>query len=1321
MQSAMNIPRTYTYFSFVFMLPWLWVMVHAPEHHPSGQHPAMTPLDEPVQVGIPGQFTGTFAYLNAATNGPLDINNNGVPDIYPPCSCRSYPEYATGVNLDNRVFDDQVVVATGISGQTWKVKIAGNMLKPATLDTLANGVVIPEVGQTGVYVLKFAHREITGYLYIVESPTDYPGQTFGPVENHCYYPDAKIELLADEYCDVDPAVSPLATVTSAYDNNFLPLTPVEELWTITRVENNQSYITSTFSPTSLGGGHYRVRYTFTGNNHPNQSPVKTGCNTTVYKDVYVHTTVPMICHSSLNLTLNPNTCIAKITPSMILTSNPTDIDHYTITIEDEDGHVLGDTITSALAGQTVEATIYDHCTGLSCTTLFNVTDNTAPTLTVPPNITIPCTGDYSPASTGYATATDCTPVNVTYTDQWIESVCNNPKVRINRTWKATDAGGLVSTKLQVISISRATQNDFLFPTDKEYTCEQYAANPAIIEAATLGAGIPTLVDNPLCGLIYTHQDNVIPLCGNPQTSFFIIRTWTVLDECGITVYTTDGGGNDNVQLIRVRDVTPPTVATPTVTVGSNLSPLDTGLPKCSSTGLIPAPVVTDACNDFTIQIFTPLGEAVYVNGQDGAQGGYIPAPGLQLGQHTIQYKVKDACDNIRTVNATLIVEDQQLPQMICNSLLNVSLASNGLGQVTPAMIDEGSRDDCCVDQLLIKLIDEDDSQFRPNITFYCTNATTSVIMRMWDCAGHFNDCEATLIVEDRQKVTVGSQPADRTFTCQADISAYFAEDYDAPVFLDNCQFEVEFTIDDQRNSCGIGQLIRTWTARDNPNNQPAVVHQTITATGVFTYSIFAPADATVSCGGSVSDTMAYATTGCDFLTYSLISETPAPGGGQACHRIIRTHQVINWCEYDGVTDPYVLPRSNGEAVEFSIHDGDVFWVFLPGDINLDPATGIYRYEQWVDIVDNGAPVVTAGSLGEVCTDAGCLGAVQLDISVQDNCQASLQVQHKLQFNGQLQADPYGQLTPTAQGYRIAGLYPIGEYAVVITAVDECGNAGTKTVPFQVSDCTPPSLTCAQNLAFEVFAEQPLVLTPEMAGVTSDACGDVLLGFGPDGAVGSLQYDCDSIGVRTVQLFAQDPNGNTASCTAQISIETQPNGCERFFTIRGFIQTETGQPVANVLVKLNTPVPQEQLTDFLGYYEFVDVPEGGTYKLEVAKDLNAINGVTTFDVIQITRHILAEQFLSSPYKMIAADANKSKVISTLDLVHIRRVVLHINENFSNNTSWRFVPASYNFLDPTNPFGENFPETVVIQALDDDMTVNFTAIKIGDVNDSVNGQN
>ena len=97
-------------------------------------------------------------------------------------------------------------------------------------------------------------------------------------------------------------------------------------------------------------------------------------------------------------------------------------------------------------------------------------------------------------------------------------------------------------------------------------------------------------------------------------------------------------------------------------------------------------------------------------------------------------------------------------------------------------------------------------------------------------------------------------------------------------------------------------------------------------------------------------------------------------------------------------------------------------------------------------------------------------------------------------------------------------------------------------------------------------------------------------------------------------------------------------------------------------------------------------------------------------------MLGIKLLDSPYKIIAADVDKSGTITAFDLIELRKLILLINDEFSNNTSWRFVDESYVFVDPTNPFAATFPTEYNINDLIENMIIDFVAIKVGDVNGS-----
>jgi hypothetical protein len=174
-------------------------------------------------------------------------------------------------------------------------------------------------------------------------------------------------------------------------------------------------------------------------------------------------------------------------------------------------------------------------------------------------------------------------------------------------------------------------------------------------------------------------------------------------------------------------------------------------------------------------------------------------------------------------------------------------------------------------------------------------------------------------------------------------------------------------------------------------------------------------------------------------------------------------------------------------------------------------------------------------------------------------------------------------------------------------------------------------------------------------------------------------------------------------------------------IAGTIATEGAGSLQGVSVTLSGSGTQNDLTKADGNYEFVNISKGGDFTVTPQLDKNHLNGVSTFDLVLIQKHILGVQALNSPYKMIAADANNSKSISTLDLIALRTLILNIDTHFANNTSWRFVDATYRFPNATNPWSASFPEVVSVNDLTGNIKANFVAIKIGDVNASasVNG--
>lgn len=124
----------------------------------------------------------------------------------------------------------------------------------------------------------------------------------------------------------------------------------------------------------------------------------------------------------------------------------------------------------------------------------------------------------------------------------------------------------------------------------------------------------------------------------------------------------------------------------------------------------------------------------------------------------------------------------------------------------------------------------------------------------------------------------------------------------------------------------------------------------------------------------------------------------------------------------------------------------------------------------------------------------------------------------------------------------------------------------------------------------------------------------------------------------------------------------------------------------------------------------------TYTVTPTKDDNPMNGVSTFDLALISKHILGIEPFDSPYKIIAADFNKSNSVTIFDIVELRKLILGVYSDFPENTSWRFIDESFEFTDPATPFLDvPFPESVTLPvSASSPGEAGFIAIKTGDVN-------
>jgi hypothetical protein len=163
-----------------------------------------------------------------------------------------------------------------------------------------------------------------------------------------------------------------------------------------------------------------------------------------------------------------------------------------------------------------------------------------------------------------------------------------------------------------------------------------------------------------------------------------------------------------------------------------------------------------------------------------------------------------------------------------------------------------------------------------------------------------------------------------------------------------------------------------------------------------------------------------------------------------------------------------------------------------------------------------------------------------------------------------------------------------------------------------------------------------------------------------------------------------------------------------YSISGRVATQAGEGVGNFSVVLrdgsgNTIMSQE--VDCDGNYTLAGLEADTPYSLFLDKpdpDF-VINGVSTFDLVLISKHLLDVQPFNNPYSVAAADVDGSGVITVKDMVLIRAAI------YALITQW---PSSNWVFFRDGEQAATYPFT-----LTGDLTgIDFIGVKRGDVNGS-----
>ncbi|MEM9918890.1 MAG: carboxypeptidase regulatory-like domain-containing protein [Bacteroidota bacterium] len=152
-----------------------------------------------------------------------------------------------------------------------------------------------------------------------------------------------------------------------------------------------------------------------------------------------------------------------------------------------------------------------------------------------------------------------------------------------------------------------------------------------------------------------------------------------------------------------------------------------------------------------------------------------------------------------------------------------------------------------------------------------------------------------------------------------------------------------------------------------------------------------------------------------------------------------------------------------------------------------------------------------------------------------------------------------------------------------------------------------------------------------------------------------------------------------------------------YTLSGTVKMPDDRPINGVTIYLSGDLADSLTTGPDGTFSF-DVPSGGSYTLTAVKRDNAKNGVSSFDLVFVSKHVLDVEALPSPYGILAADVSMNGTISGFDMVLISKLVLGVDSGFPSGLSWRF---------------ENDGVQVLNNLSEDRTDLEFIGVKLGDL--------
>ena len=468
--------------------------------------------------------------------------------------------------------------------------------------------------------------------------------------------------------------------------------------------------------------------------------------------------------------------------------------------------------------------------------------------------------------------------------------------------------------------------------------------------------------------------------------------------------------------------------------------------------------------------------------------------------------------------------DTTPPTAICQNV-TLYLDANGNANIYPADVNNGSYDDCNSITLALSAMSFDCTNLGTNtVTLTVTDANDNVstctsIVTVLDTIAPYLHCEnTTLYLNETGQVSLS-------------LNSVLHHDHEA------CPITNTWLSQSLFSCANLGENTVTVFASDNSNNIGTCT-STVTIIDFIApeFDIANLQDVNVECSASVS-----APTATDNCAGSITATTNNPTSYNA-----QGTYTITWTYDDGngntstqtqnvvvadvtapVADVANLPTVTGEcsasvsaptatdncAGSLTATTNDptsysaqgtytITWTYDDGNGNT------YAQTQTVVVADVTAPVADLANLPTVTGE--CSASVSAPTAT-DNCA------------GSLTATTNDPTSYSAQG----------TYTITWTYDDGNGNTSAQTQNVVVADVTAPVAEC-KDFTLNLNNGTGIVNPSDVNNNSYDNCGIVSMSVSPN------TFSCSDVGVNTITLTVTDVNGNSSTCSANVTVKEQPS-------------------------------------------------------------------------------------------------------------------------------------------------------------------------------------